>query len=57
MDGVDSFTCNGEPGYTGQLCQTNIDECEGVDCSGNGQSVYGVNSFACAWLHYSIPRH
>ena len=35
--GVDNFICSCEPGYTGQLCQTNIDDCKGDDCSGNGQ--------------------
>jgi hypothetical protein len=34
---VDSFQCTCDPGYTGELCQTNIDDCVGVDCSGNGQ--------------------
>ena len=48
VDGVDSFTCNCSSGFTGELCQINIDECvSGVSCSGNGLCVDGVNSFSC----------
>ena len=47
VDGVDSFNCSCDPGFTGELCQTNINECVGVDCSGNGECLDGVNSFTC----------
>ena len=47
VDGVDSFNCKCDPGFTGELCQTNIDECVGVKCSGNGECLDGVNSFTC----------
>ena len=33
---VNSFQCMCSPGFTGVLCQTNIDGCVGVDCTGNG---------------------
>ena len=36
MDDVGTFHCACDPGFTGELCQTNIDDCVGVDCSGNG---------------------
>lgn len=36
------------PGYTGTLCEFNIDDCPGVDCSGHGLCVDGVNSFSCS---------
>ena len=36
------------PGFTGSLCEFNIDDCTGVDCSGHGQCVDGVNSFSCS---------
>ena len=47
VDGVDSFNCSCEPGFTGELCQTNIDECIRVNCSGNGECLDGVNSYTC----------
>ena len=45
-DNEDSFECICKPGFTGELCQTNIDDCMGVNC-GNGRCVDGVNSFQC----------
>ena len=47
VDGVNSFFCSCDPGFTGELCQTNIDECVGVGCSGNGECLDEVNSFTC----------
>ena len=49
VDGMDSFSCICAPDFTGERCQTNIniDNCEGVNCSGNGQCIDGVNNFTC----------
>ena len=47
FDREDSFYCSCDPGFTGELCQTNVDECVGVNCSGNGECSDGVNSFTC----------
>ena len=33
---VNNFQCMCIPGFTGVLCQTNINDCVGVDCTGNG---------------------
>ena len=41
----DCFHC--EAGYTGPFCRTDIDECQGVDCSGHGQCEDGRSSFTC----------
>ena len=44
---IATFTCSCDLGYTGQKCETNIDDCENRNCSGNGVCVDGVNSFSC----------
>ena len=36
-----------EVGYTGPFCRTDIDECQGVNCSGHGQCEDGRSSFTC----------
>ena len=35
------FVCDCLPGYTGDECETDINECEGQDCSGNGRCMDG----------------
>ena len=35
------------PGFAGEECKVNIDDCIGVNCSGNGQCVDRINSFSC----------
>ena len=39
--------CPCDPGFTGEFCATNIDECASVDCSGRGVCSDGVNSYTC----------
>ena len=39
MDGMDTIHCTCDLGFTGDQCQTNIDDCIGVDCSENGQCM------------------
>ena len=37
------------PGFTGDNCDVsiNIDDCAGVNCSGNGVCIDGIDSFTC----------
>ncbi|TNF31658.1 MAG: hypothetical protein EP329_12015, partial [Deltaproteobacteria bacterium] len=41
------YVCECEAGYTGDACETNIDDCVGVTCSGHGTCVDGVASYTC----------
>ena len=45
FEGSDCSQC--VTGLTGTNCDTEIDNCVGVTCSGNGQCVDGINSFSC----------
>ena len=55
---VNSFQCTCSPGFTGPgvFCQTNIDDCVGVDCAGNGQYSYIVHvcAYKCVCVGTSV---
>ena len=40
VDGINSFTCDCDPGFTGAMCDVNIDKCLGQTCGGNGQCIW-----------------
>ena len=48
---IGTFHCVCVSGFTGELCQINTDDCMGMDCSGNGRCVDGVNNFTCECAH------
>ena len=49
IDGVGTYTCDCNQGYTGRDCETNINECLLMEpqCSGHGTCTDGDNSFTC----------
>ncbi|XP_030844605.1 fibropellin-1 isoform X7 [Strongylocentrotus purpuratus] len=47
-DGVNTFTCACDPGYTGPSCETDINECSLDPCENGGICSDGVNTFTCA---------
>jgi hypothetical protein len=49
VDGLDSYTCICNPGYTGRFCETNVNECASSACRSPGTStcVDGIDSFTC----------
>ena len=49
IDGVGTYSCDCNPGYTGRDCETNINECLLMEpeCTGRGTCTDGNNSFTC----------
>ena len=47
VEGIDTFTCECNIGFTGADCMTDINDCEGVDCGNGVCRDTGVNSFTC----------
>ena len=46
LQSVGGFTCSCRGDFTGETCETRINDCQDVDCS-NGTCVDGVQSFTC----------
>ena len=48
-DSIISYNCDCNPGYTGQQCQIDINECLLMvpECSGQGWCMDGINSYTC----------
>ena len=49
QNGKDFFLCNCTAGYTGKVCQTDIDECKVEPCK-NGSCIDQVNHYLCQCL-------
>jgi len=42
-----SYTCQCQPGFTGDRCETQIDNCAAAPCQNGGVCTNGVNSYTC----------
>ena len=51
---VNNFTCNCIPGYTGGMCEVDINECEGINCQNNGTCLDLVNQYKVDNSSYKI---
>ena len=47
VDLIGTYECLCVEGYTDSLCQTNIDDCEGIKCENYGTCIDMFNSFRC----------
>ncbi|KAK2140283.1 hypothetical protein LSH36_1402g00006 [Paralvinella palmiformis] len=47
VDQLMNFTCQCLPGYTGQLCLQNEDDCVNHTCRHNSKCIDGINSYSC----------
>jgi hypothetical protein len=47
VDGNNTFICTCNAGYSGVLCQTNIDECGSGPCANGGSCTDLIDAFAC----------
>ena len=46
-DGMNTFTCQCQPGFTGKTCETNINECTSNPCVNGGTCSDGIAQYYC----------
>lgn len=51
-DHLNGYVCSCSTGYTGEQCQTNIDDCINHPCLHGGTCIDGINSYSC---HCALP--
>ena len=44
---LNCYSCSCPSGYTGRLCETNVDECVSQPCLNDGTCVDGIDSYTC----------
>uniref|UniRef100_A0AAQ6ADV3 Notch receptor 3 n=1 Tax=Amphiprion ocellaris TaxID=80972 RepID=A0AAQ6ADV3_AMPOC len=47
VDGIASYTCNCDAGYTGYRCENQLNECHSNPCQNGGKCVDLVNNYRC----------
>ena len=54
LDGINEFTCSCAPGYSGDLCEVDIDDCATDPCNRNGTCVDLINDYRQGLQAYPI---
>ena len=47
IDGINTFICECRAGFTGDLCDENIDDCASHACENEATCMDGVDSYSC----------
>ena len=47
IDGIDEFTCKCKQGWTGNLCDENIDDCANNSCVYHSECIDGIANYTC----------
>ena len=47
VDKLFRYECVCQPGWTGDMCDVNIDDCDPNPCANNGQCIDDINDFVC----------
>ncbi|XP_071943795.1 uncharacterized protein [Antedon mediterranea] len=43
-----AYSCNCAPGFSGQNCQSNVNDCSGISCMNGGECIDHIDGFDCA---------
>jgi hypothetical protein len=49
-DGIATFSCDCDPGYTGSICNIQVMECHSLPCQNRGRCIDLVNKYQCNCL-------
>ena len=50
VDGVHSFSCECSQGFSGKVCDVNVDECASQPCANGATCRDLINGYTCRWV-------